>query len=604
MTRTALVLIAAIGSAAAGFAQQPARDYAGAAPSGTASLSGTVVIDGERKQPARRARVTLNNTARTSPGQTVTTDDAGRFTFGGLPAGQFLLQSTKAGYLTASYGAKRPERAGVPIAIKDGEALTNVVLTMARGGVIGGTLRDARSRPVSGVSVRLLRFGYAALTGSRTLGSPSSGSFVTTDDRGEYRAFGLPPGTYLVLAAPESGPGRSGESDDIQLLSSAQVQQALQAARGNSVFAGALPPESTERVSYAPVFHPGVTDLRAAAPVTLGLSEERLGIDLTVDYVTTARVSGTIEGIPADVNPNSVQITLVPAGPDPELLAGAGLRGLPARPAPDGSFAIGGVPPGAYTLKARTGGAGGRGIVNAPAVPPLWAAAELTVNGLNTAATLRLQPGITVRGRVVFEGTPPSAAELESLSFTLVPPASGGMIQTSLGGRVGADGRFTIPGVIPDAYRFVTQWASSGTNAKWTLKASTANGREALDAPLLVTPNDVFDWTVTYTDRPSVLSGVFRDRAGRAATDYFILVFSTDKKYWTPGSRRVRMLRAASDGTFSTKGLADGDYYLAALTDLENGEWNDASLLDTLVGSSIKVTLREGISTVQNLGVG
>jgi hypothetical protein len=49
------------------------------------------------------------------------------------------------------------------------------------------------------------------------------------------------------------------------------------------------------------------------------------------------------------------------------------------------------------------------------------------------------------------------------------------------------------------------------------------------------------DWTVTYTDKPTSPTGVLQDRSGRAATDYYILVFSSDREHWTPGSRRVRM---------------------------------------------------------------
>lgn len=79
-------------------------------------------------------------------------------------------------------------------------------MTIARGGVITGVVRDLRGRPVPGVNVRVLKLGYSAVTGERSLGAPSIGSASMTDDRGEYRAFGLPPGGYLVLAAP--GPRR------------------------------------------------------------------------------------------------------------------------------------------------------------------------------------------------------------------------------------------------------------------------------------------------------------------------------------------------------------------------------------------------------------
>jgi Carboxypeptidase regulatory-like domain len=92
--------------AAALAAQQPARDNATAPViAGTATISGTILVNGPTKQPARRVRVTLNNLARTSPGQTTTTDDSGAFAFRDVPAGQFEVQAIKTGFLRASYGA-------------------------------------------------------------------------------------------------------------------------------------------------------------------------------------------------------------------------------------------------------------------------------------------------------------------------------------------------------------------------------------------------------------------------------------------------------------------------------------------------------------------
>jgi hypothetical protein len=43
---------------------------------------------------------------------------------------------------------------------------------------------------------------------------------------------------------------------------------------------------------------------------------------------------------------------------------------------------------------------------------------------------------------------------------------------------------------------------------------------------------------------------------------------------------------AATDGAYSVKGLPPGEYFLAAPTDLETGEWNDPVLLEQLVLSS------------------
>jgi hypothetical protein len=604
--RGRIVLVFAIACGAGIAGQVPVRDNARVA-AGTASISGTVFVStmaDEPKRPARRVRVTLSNVAGTSPGQTTTTDDGGAFAFGGLPAGRYELQAFKNAYLRASYGASRPDRAGTPIVVKDGEAVADLAITIARGGVITGTVHDSSGRPVPGMNVRVMKLGYNGVTGERTLGAPSTGSVGLTDDRGEYRAYGLPPGAYLVIVVPNdpSGPG----NDAIRQLTTAEVRQALQAARAGTSTATVKPgqptlPVSSARVSYAPIFHPGVTDIGAAAPIALGVSEERAGVDVAIQLVPTATISGTISSRTGAL-PQSLSVRLVPAGPHTEMLAGAGLRGLFALPRPDGTYAFTGVAPGSYTIRATIGG--GRGAAPAPNAPTQWAAADVIVSGQDLDVPLTLQPGVAINGRVVFEGSQPTAAEVQALSFMLVPPGSGGQVQAGGGGRVDAQGRFTFAGVTPDTYRFVTTWNAPAAREKWSIKASTANGREAFEAPLRVNPNETVDWTVTYTDKPTSLTGVLQDTSGRAATDYYILVFSSDRKYWTPGSRRVRMTRPATDGTFSVKGLPPGEYFVAALTDLETGEWNDATLLEQLTGSSAKVTLRDGETTTQDFRIG
>ena len=607
--RSRLLLIFGIACGAAAAAQTPVRDNARVA-AGTASISGTIFVNEAAKQPARRVRVTLSNVAGTPPGQTTTTDDSGAFAFGGLAAGKYELQAFKNAYLRASFGASRPDRAGTPVVVKDGETVANLAMTIARGGVITGIVRDTGGRPAPGLNVRVLKLGYNAVTGERTLGTPSTASVGLTDDRGEYRAYGLPPGGYLVVVVPRVSSGRG--NDDIRQLTAAEVQQALQAARAGVSTAPAkagqptLPSSSSPgavRVNYAPIFHPGVTDIRAAAPIALGVSEERTGVDVTIQLVPTATISGTVTSQSGTL-PQLPSVRLVPAGFQTEMLAGAGWRGMSAVPRPDGTFVFNGVAPGAYTVKATIGAGGGRGGVPMANTPTQWAAADLMVNGQDLDVPLTLQPGVAVNGRVVFEGSQPTAAEVQTLSFALVPPGAGGQVPASGGGRVDAEGRFTFAGVVPDTYRFVTTWSAPAAREKWSIKASTANGREAFEAPLRIDPNETVDWTITYTDKPTSLTGVFQDRGGRAATEYYILVFSSDRKHWTPGSRRVRMTRPSTDGAFSVKGLPPGEYFLAALADLETGEWNDPTLLEELVKSSAKVTLRDSEETKQDFRIG
>ena len=589
-------------------AHQQVRDATPVAPV-SGSVSGTVLLSGGSNRPARRTRVTLTSIERTAPGRTTTTDDRGAFSFHGVPAGRFELQAFKPGYLRTSYGASRPNRPGTPVVVKEGETIVDLSMTIPRGGVITGVVRDARGRPLPGVTVRVLKLGYHPVTGERTLAAQSTASSSMTDDRGEYRAYGLPPGSYLVLVPGPSSSGPSGYSgvDDIRQLTAEDVRRAMQTAQSRSPAAtapaaGTPPVRSPVRVSYAPVFHPGATNITTAATIALGVSEERTGVDVTVDLVPTATISGRVTSPSGDL-PQGLSVRIVPAGADATMLAGAGLTGMSAQPGADGTYAVNGVPPGAYTVKAVTSLGGGRG-KPIPDGPTMWAASDVQINGQDLEVSLTLQPGVPIKGRVIFQGSPPSPAEQQTLTFSLVALGSAGSALWSGGGRVDADGHFEFASVPPDSYQFVTRWTTAGAEDKWTILSSTANGRDAFELPLRVDPNRPLEWTVTFTDKPSNLTGVLQDRGGRAATDYFIVVFSSDRAHWTPGSRRVRMLRPATDGAFGAKGLPPGEYFVAALTDLEPGEWNDPALLAQLAATASTVTMRQGETTKQDFRIG
>jgi hypothetical protein len=590
-----LTFLAIAVAAGPAIVQQPVRDAA--ATASTASISGAVYVDGNPTTPARRVRVTLTNVAQSSPGQTTTTDDRGAFIFRDVPAGRFELQAFKHGYLRSSYGATRPERTGTPVVVSVGDALQGLAMSIVRGGVIAGMVRDARGRAVPGTAVRVLRLSYNGVSGERTLAAPGTGSVTMTDDRGEYRAFGVPPGVYLVLLpGPPSGRG----NEPVRQLTSAEVAQALRAARGSSsAVPGAAPPpppSAPARLSNAPVFHPGVTDIGGAATIALGVGEERSGVDVVVQLVPTATISGTITS-PTGTVPPTLSIRLVPAGPQTELLAGAGLRGVSTQLQTGGRYAFTGVAPGTYTVRAIHG----RGRGAKPDGPTLWAAAEVQMSGDDIVVPLTLQPGVPVNGRVTFEGAPPTAAELQTLSFSLVAPASG---EAQTGGQVDGVGRFSFASVTPDAYRFAFSWSASSARDRWTMKSSTANGRDAFDDLLRVSANEPVDWTVTFTDRPTTLTGALTGAAGRPATEYYVLVFSANRAHWTPASRRIRMTRPATDGTFIIKGLPPGEYLFGAVLDLEPGEWTDPSVLEQLVRSSAKISLRDGETITQNYKVG
>ena len=598
--------------------------------------------------PVRRARVNLTG-AELRGGRSVITDEQGRFGFQALPAGRFTMTATKAGFVDMPYGAKRAGRPGTPIQLGDGQKLEKAVITMPRGSVITGVVVDENGEPSPGTQVRAMR--YVIRTGEKTLQQSGQDQ---TDDRGIYRIYQLQPGEYIVSAVPRNmsiGDMRASIAGEVASLM--QQAQSLGGAAGGN-FAGARPggpgqallaraaelqqqlqtTDQEQSTAYAPVYYPGTTTLGTAVSVNLGAGEERSGVDFRLELVATATLGGMVTSADGTLPPN-VQVSLLPADR-------TGMPGMPgfgpttSRPDASGNFTFRNITPGQYTLQARanimkpaanapqrgTGpgpAGGGRGGVPMQVAQVLWASTEVTVSGQNQSGlALMLQPGMTVSGRVDFDGMGAPPTDLARVRVSLTSRGSQGM---EMGGvppaEVDGSGRFTINGVPPGRYVFsasaptgaqagrgagpVPTPALSG-NAAWTLKSVSISGTDALDFPLEVGPNvNVSDAVVTFTDRQQELSGMIQDSSGRPTADFTIIVFPTDRRYWLPLSRRITSTRPGTDGKFSIRSLPAGDYRLTAVTDVEPGEWYDPNFLAQLMNASISFSLNAGEKKVQDI---
>ena len=107
---------------------------------------------------------------------------------------------------------------------------------------------------------------------------------------------------------------------------------------------------------------------------------------------------------------------------------------------------------------------------------------------------------------------------------------------------------------------------------------------------------------MTFTDRPSSLSGTLQDATGRIAPGYYVVVFSTDKSFWRAGARRLpEPARVATDGTFRFTNLPAGTYHLVALIEVSQSDLSDEAFLEALKPSAVLITLAEGEQKTQPL---
>src|SRR5512138_437852 len=93
------------------------------------------VIDAETQQPMVRATVQVTS----SHGDAILARDTGAdgsFTFSNVPAGDYSIEASAAGYIPNSYGERRGPSAAVIEQLGGGKSLTGIQIALTRGGVI------------------------------------------------------------------------------------------------------------------------------------------------------------------------------------------------------------------------------------------------------------------------------------------------------------------------------------------------------------------------------------------------------------------------------------------------------------------------------------
>lgn len=627
LTIAVLALWAAAPAGRAQSVQAPARDATRAA-TGSATVSGIVTTDESSPRPLRRVRVALQSADLRAPIAAVT-DDAGRFILEGVVAGHYTVLAARPGYVDTILGAEPGSFLGAPVAVADGEQVTGLSIRMSRGGVITGTVRYPGGRPAQGMQVQVSQ--VRSVDGKRRTRFSTNMGMATTDDRGVYRQFGLAPGDYAVQLMIVGGPGP---------LNQAQRQTTANEATwgdrmaSSSAEAWTTPPPAGRLETFAPVYYPGTTDISAAQVITIAAGEERDGIDMTVESVPTARLSGRV--FDADGQPRA-GVTVRLSGKAGSTLADmiGALVGRGGRTDAEGVYSVEAVPPGEYTLTAQAAPAGDAAkpapadaqanimtmmsgmFGGGNAAGSLYASEVVVVAGQDMPnLDLRLRPGVTMSGTLVFEGSadrPKGAMQVTLVPVTANATAVGLALSMFQGANasVAPDLTFTVKGVMPNRYRASVNlpgvmFGQAMPNATWALKSiRVGDGPDLADMPFDVESGR--DWTgvvVTLTDKPVVLSGKVLDAQGRPSSAFPIVVFSTNPAHWAPGSRRVQQVRPASDGSYKVPGLPAGEYYIGAVTTLDLEDLFDPLFLQQIVPIAFRITLAEGETRQQDLKLG
>ena len=537
--------------------------YTGPRPldEGSASIAGRVVD--LRGAAFPHAPVVLSESGKSGRMVRTRADAAGRFLFQNVPPGSVIVGSSE--------GFARPQgMVGNPITlhVTAGSRTENVMVTAERGGTISGTLTDEYGEPALATVM--------VLTPTKPSQSDDSGSFVTrpdgtrifgragsSDAKGRFRISGVPAGEY-VLSILWSDP----------ITARTEIHFTDHTGLNRLVTPGSL-------------FYPGVGTVSQASTIVVSEGSESTGIDMMIPPVEIAAINVTVTASRPVGDIQLHQILLDDRLPmlEKTLKLTESSAKLDARA-------------GRYRLLASA-----EVTSNADNVVRLWSSVDVDADPLVPAtANMVLEPGANISGRIVFEG---KAANAHNTMAWLLPVAAmpGIRIPTLDGNTTvtAATGEFSIEGILPGHY--VIQACGSTSDTLCMLKAAIVRGRDVLDEPIDLAPGEeIGDVRLIVTDRISELSGRVADASGKPSQTDWVVVFSTEKKYWWRGSRRVWLVRPNADGQYSVRALPAGTYVVAAIA---NPRSEDELLtnLPGLASAGARVTIAEGDRKVQDLRV-
>ena len=509
---------------------QPPRDMP--ARPATAIIRGHV-FDAANGQPLRKAQVRA-----TAPelreNRLAITDNNGAYEIKDLAAGRYQLLASKGSFVALQYGQTRPFEQGKPLEVLNAQLLDKVDFRLPHGAVVTGRVLDEAGEPATEVQVVIMRYQYS--NGRRQL---TPGRLATTNDIGEFRLFGIPPGQYFVSATLRAPNINDAPADD--------------------------------RSGYAPTYYPNTTNVSEAQRITLTVGQMLTDINISLSPTRMARISGVAVG--SDGKPVSGVIMLAQTS-GPMMITSIG-----GQMKPDGTFSIGSVAPGEYVVRAMP-----TGPVAGPTQELIQAAITVAGDDVNDLRLIGVKPS-TLTGRVI---PPSSQTDLRQLQLLAIPK-----VQMPLGGassgRVNEDGTFELKAQPGSAYLRLNP---TGAFASTRIKAVRLNGVDVTDSGFELHPNeDLNGVEVELTTQMASVSGGVSDARGNPVRDYTVLIFPRDRERWEPTSRYLSSARADQDGRFKASYVLPGAYYAIALDYVEQGANSDPEFLDRIKDRATELSI-------------
>jgi 5-hydroxyisourate hydrolase-like protein (transthyretin family) len=494
-------------------------------------VSGRVVTAAEGT-PLASSRVLLipDHEGRESQRYAAISDGSGRFMINNVPAGRYRFLATHTGYVDQHYQSSGDDT-GAVLALQPGQEVTDVLFRMTLAAVITGRVNDEDGEPMALIRVVALRKPSDEEMEDRE-DSPSKGQelypagMAQTDDRGQYRIFGLKAGEYYIKAVDEYEP-----MGNVIIGTEWEVRQALGS-------------------QYAPVYYPGVTQIGQAEPLVIRPGEEA-HVDLVLRHIKTVQISGRVIG--ADGKPATdanVYLEQLP-GEDYGVFQGINTDAK-------GEFKVKGVAPGTYVLHAEQ---------HSSEEANYHATQKIEADNENIdSITLALGRGVHFLGRLDVSGT--GTMRFERMSINLI---SHGDQTAGAWARVKKDGTFQLLDVPDGTFSFFMNELEEG----WYVKSVRLGSDDLLENGLQVEKGKGGGGTIQV-----VVGNSGAKLAGSVTQDDKPLIGARVRLIPDPETRynrlRSRTTNTDQSGRFSFIGIAPGQYRVIAKgSDRENAGASD-----------------------------
>ena len=474
---------------------------------------------------------------KSGPSAIVRTDAAGQFALAGIPPGRYRILAepgpTAGRYVSVTF----PEPAlddSAPIAVSANQVAAGLVIPLPRGAVISGRVVDEAGNPMALVPVSVQEL----LPGERRRSAFafSMGASTRTDDNGAFRLFGLRPGEFVLAAqAPRPNPLR-------------------------------IDPGAAAVASLPLAYYPGTTVLKDATRIRIEDGDEYGPLIFTFPPIHGFTIRALV------VDPGGQPAALVSVALRSADLSGPTVSMMSKTTSSDGTVDFQRLPAGEYALS----------IAHYGPREAQFAWLPITVVEDVDGLTIRLQRGVSVKGRLVFEGGAP--APLPSLYIRSIPVKPGGANASVM---PGPDLLFTL-----DNQHGPTVIRADQLPPGWHLKSVLMDGKDVTDSPIEFAV-DGPPLEIVFSRSAAALSGVVTTAQGIPVESSVVLV--NDELSGPARTASVRRAMTTSDGRYGFDGLRAGRYLVIA-TIREDGFMSSITdeYVNLLVGHATPATINEG----------